>query len=194
MASDKGSGPATPEPARAGPTRPTPMVARPVGRLGKLAFTAPVWLYRAHLGWLLGRRFLMVTHVGRKSGRDRQTVIEVVAYHDAGHGGPEWFVFAGYGRTSDWYRNLVANPPLRIDVGRRRFPAERRFPDEDERCVLLTAYAADHPKAAKLLGERLFGAAFELGSASIPGLAAALPAVAFRPVAGRPVASRPAAG
>jgi deazaflavin-dependent oxidoreductase (nitroreductase family) len=160
-------------------------VARPVGRLGKFLFKAPVWLYRAHLGWLLGSRFLMITHIGRKSGLERQTVVEVVAHHDAGHGGPEWFVFAGYGASSDWYRNLVANPPVRVDVGRRRFPAERRFPEEAERRELLTAYAAKHPKAARVIGKRLFGEDFELGSESIPRLAAAMPAVAFRPVAGR---------
>jgi len=35
--------------------------------LVRLAFRAPIWLYRAHLGWLLGYRFVLLTHTGRKS-------------------------------------------------------------------------------------------------------------------------------
>jgi hypothetical protein len=38
----------------------------------------PILLYRLHLGWLLGHRFLLLTHVGRKSGLQRRTVLEVV--------------------------------------------------------------------------------------------------------------------
>ena len=40
----------------------------------------PIWLYRLHLGWLFGNRFLLLTHIGRKSGLPRQTVIEVVKH------------------------------------------------------------------------------------------------------------------
>ncbi len=34
----------------------------------------------ARLGWLQGSRFLMLTHIGRKSGLARQTNIEVVGH------------------------------------------------------------------------------------------------------------------
>jgi hypothetical protein len=43
-------------------------------------FFAPVSLYRLHLGWLLGHRFLLLTHTGRRSGLRRQTVLEVMEY------------------------------------------------------------------------------------------------------------------
>lgn len=33
---------------------------------------APVWLYRARLGALLGSRMLMLEHVGRSSGQSRR--------------------------------------------------------------------------------------------------------------------------
>lgn len=38
---------------------------------------APSMLYRHYLGWMLGRRFVMVTHVGRRSGRQYRTVLEL---------------------------------------------------------------------------------------------------------------------
>lgn len=40
----------------------------------------PILLYRVHMGWLLGHRFLLLTHVGRKSGTRHHTVLEVVCY------------------------------------------------------------------------------------------------------------------
>ena len=39
---------------------------------------APVALYRAGWGWLLGRRFVMIEHLGRASHEPRFVVVEVV--------------------------------------------------------------------------------------------------------------------
>lgn len=46
-------------------TRPSP------GRILRLAFKAPLVLYRLWLGWLLGERFVLLTHIGRRTGRTR---------------------------------------------------------------------------------------------------------------------------
>ena len=40
---------------------------------------APIWLYRARLGFLFGERLLMLEHTGRKSGLLRLAVLEIVA-------------------------------------------------------------------------------------------------------------------
>ncbi len=40
----------------------------------------PVGPYRLHLGWLLGHRFLLITHRGRRSGRLRQTGVMILHY------------------------------------------------------------------------------------------------------------------
>ncbi|HTM84573.1 MAG TPA: nitroreductase family deazaflavin-dependent oxidoreductase, partial [Mycobacterium sp.] len=37
---------------------------------------APIWLYRARLGALLGSRLLMLEHRGRTSGARRYVVLE----------------------------------------------------------------------------------------------------------------------
>jgi hypothetical protein len=34
---------------------------------------APIWLYRLRLGFLFGRRMLLLEHIGRKSGARRWT-------------------------------------------------------------------------------------------------------------------------
>lgn len=72
---------------------------KPAGVL-RAMFRAPIFLYRIHLGWLLGGRFLMLTHIGRKSGVPRQTVIEVVS-HDKETG--KYYVAAAWRDKSDWY-------------------------------------------------------------------------------------------
>jgi deazaflavin-dependent oxidoreductase (nitroreductase family) len=137
----------------------------------------PVWLYRARLGWLFGSRFLMVTHRGRRSGRTYRTVLEVVSRDPSV---PEWVVVSGFGPGSDWYRNLVSHPALRIDAGGRRFVPEQRMLDEPERRRLLTDYRRAHPRTARQLGERLLRTDFDGSESSIRLLAQHLPAVAFR--------------
>lgn len=39
---------------------------------------APIWTYRAGLGFVFGSRLLMLEHIGRKSSLPRQVVLEVV--------------------------------------------------------------------------------------------------------------------
>lgn len=65
----------------------------------RLGFRLPIWLFRLHLGWLLGGRFLLLTHKGRTSGKLHQTVLEVLQ-HDQIH--DTYAVFSGWGEQSDW--------------------------------------------------------------------------------------------
>ena len=75
--------------------------------LMRLLVRLPVLLYRARLGWLLDRRFLLLTHRGRRTGRWRRTVLEVV-HHDPA--ADTWFVASAWGERSQWFRNLRAHP------------------------------------------------------------------------------------
>ena len=102
--------------------------ARPTG-LRRALFRAPIWLYRLHMGCLLGRRFVLINHVGRISGTLRQAVVEVVAI-DGRDGAIT--VASGFGDTSDWYLNVLAAPTISVQLGSRRFPviAQRLSPDE----------------------------------------------------------------
>jgi len=53
------------------------MISRPRPIVIKL-LRAPARLYDWHAGWLFGRRFLRLTHLGRRSGRLHQTMLEVI--------------------------------------------------------------------------------------------------------------------
>ena len=52
---------------------------QPTGLLKHL-LRAPIWLYRAGLGPLLGHRFVYIAHRGRRTGARREVVLEVVGY------------------------------------------------------------------------------------------------------------------
>ncbi|MFL7870015.1 MAG: nitroreductase family deazaflavin-dependent oxidoreductase, partial [Anaerolineales bacterium] len=76
------------------------IVDTPPSKALRFGLRLPIWLYRLRLGWLLGDRFLMLTHTGRKSGLPRHVVIEVVQ-HDKET--DTYYVVSGWGEKSDWY-------------------------------------------------------------------------------------------
>ena len=87
------------------------LVARSPNGLLRWFLRFPIVLYHLNLGWLLGGRFMLINHVGRKSGQLRQTVVEV-AGHD--QSGDTYYVASGWGYKSQWYRNLLAQPEVTI--------------------------------------------------------------------------------
>ena len=88
------------------------------------------------LGWLLGRRILRLNHVGRRSGRRYCTVLEVVGHRQDA----EFFVVSGFGKQSDWLRNLDAGGPATVTVGRRCFRADHRRLGDAEALAVFTDY------------------------------------------------------
>lgn len=100
-------------------------------------FRAPVYLYRWRLGFLLGRRFLLLTHTGRRSGLPRQTVLEVMEYRPES---AEAIVMSGFGRDSNWLLNISANPNEEIQLGSRHFRATHRLLGEQEAIAVLAGY------------------------------------------------------
>lgn len=139
-------------------------------------FRLPIWLYRLHLGWLLDSRFLLLTHVGRKSGQPHQTVVEVMRHDKATD---TYFVAAGFGRNSDWYRNIRQTPDVVIAVGRRVTPAHVELLSPTAGAQELRAYAHKHPIAFPLLTRFLLGHTPDLTSANLEQVGASMPVVAF---------------
>lgn len=105
---------------------------------------APIWLYRAGLGGLLGGRVLMLQHVGRRSGANRYVVLEVID-----RPGPRsYVVVSGFGTSAQWFRNLEVTPSVRVWVGRvRGCPAAATIHDPDASARTLRRYAQEHPRA-----------------------------------------------
>jgi len=131
---------------------------QPPRGLARLAFRLPIGLYRLRLGGLLGTRFLLLTHTGRKSGLKRKTVLEVVRYD---HASTTFIVAAGFGPASDWVRNIRIHPQVTVQCGRRRWEMTARFLTPEQSGEELVDYNRRHPLAMRelvhFMGYRLDG-------------------------------------
>jgi deazaflavin-dependent oxidoreductase (nitroreductase family) len=116
----------------------------PPSGLARLAFRLPIWFYRIGLGRLLGDRFLELTHIGRKTGLPRHTVLEVVR-HDKQSG--IYTIAVGFGQHSDWYQNIMANPHVEVRSGGEHIQALAVPLSEEEAGDELVKYAHEHPLA-----------------------------------------------
>ncbi|MTE16788.1 nitroreductase family deazaflavin-dependent oxidoreductase [Nocardia aurantiaca] len=109
---------------------------------------APIALYRSGLGFLFGTRMLMLQHTGRRSGAERFVVLEVVD-----RPAPDQIVIvSGFGTRAQWYRNIEADPRVRVWIGaRRRIPATATPMSTEESATALGHYIDHHPVAWKRL-------------------------------------------
>lgn len=152
-------------------------VPPPTG-LGRLAFRAPIYLYRAGLGWMLNGRFLLLNHIGRKSGQRRQAVLEVVDYDRETD---TYYVAAGFGPKSQWFRNIKANPEVTIQVGTRKLAVTADILSPTESGEMMVQYAHRMPALAKeltrVIGYKLSGSDDEYRQLA----AEHIPFVAMRP-------------
>lgn len=132
---------------------------------------APIWLYRMRLGAIFGGRLLMLEHRGRKSGRPRHVVLEVIDRPEPG----TYVVVSGFGRRAQWYRNVEADPHVRVYLrSRRPVAAEVRQLDPEEAAAALRRYAEAHPRAWASLRpvlEETLGARIDAEGTELPVLA-----------------------
>jgi deazaflavin-dependent oxidoreductase (nitroreductase family) len=132
---------------------------------------APIWLYRARLGFVFGSRLLMLEHTGRKTGTRRYVVLEAADRAAAG----TYVVAAGFGSRAQWLRNIRANPSVRVWIGSHRpAPAQARQLTPQETAEALTAYAARHPRAWAALRpvfEATLGTAISTSGTTLPMVA-----------------------
>jgi deazaflavin-dependent oxidoreductase (nitroreductase family) len=143
----------------------------------RLMFRAPIVLYRLGLGWLLGHQFLLLTHVGRKSGRVRETVLKVLRYdHQTG----ESIVAAAWGERADWYRNIQTRPALAVAIGRDRYVPTQRILPPDEAFTVFEDWTRRQRRFARLMLGQI-GYAIDVPEVERRALVARFPFIGLRP-------------
>src|SRR5213593_473977 len=86
---------------------------RPAPPLQRLLLKSTPFVYHGPLADLLASRCVMlITTRGRKTGHRRTTAVSFMPLDD------HLVVFSGWGRTSNWYRNVRANAEVEVQVGR----------------------------------------------------------------------------
>ena len=92
-------------------------------RLLKFFFKVPVWLHKMGFGgWerLVGAQWMFITTIGRKTGKPREAMVDVMDYDIATD---TYYIEAAYGARADWYKNMQSNPIFEAQVGHRKFKA-----------------------------------------------------------------------
>lgn len=135
---------------------------------------APIRLYHARLGWLLGRRMLLLEHIGRTSGKRREVVLEVFGEPSPG----TFVVVSGFGDRAQWFRNVLAHDHVRVSIGRHRPRSARaRLVSQSEADAALQAYAAHRPRVwatFKPIIEETLGSAIDERDTALPVVALTL--------------------
>ncbi len=92
------------------------------GKTDRSVFRSPPsglikFLYRAGLGPLLGRLILLLTTTGRRSGLPRVAPLQ---YEEL-----DGLIYVGSARgaQADWFRNIIANPKVKVQIKARCFEA-----------------------------------------------------------------------
>jgi deazaflavin-dependent oxidoreductase (nitroreductase family) len=105
-------------------TQPTFPSKRP-GRVLRGFVKYPTRIYRGRLADVLAaRRELLLTTTGRKSGLPRTTPLNFIMVDGT------YVVAAGWGTRADWYQNLLADPEVVVQVGKRRLAARAQLVEE----------------------------------------------------------------
>ena len=133
---------------------PATLGPNPPQGFGRTLSRFPLWFYRCRLGFLLGERFLMLTHIGRRSGLPRQAVLEVVRHDSLTD---SYVVASGWGEKANWFLNILKRPRVLIAVGFRRLEvkAVRLSPQGAQH--EFSDYARRHPRAFGLLTTAILG-------------------------------------
>ena len=139
-------------------------------------FKLPVMLYRLHLGWVLGKRFMQITHVGRHSGKVRRTVLAVLRFDEqtkAIYAVSAW-------KGSDWYYNIQASPALQVESGFVRYVPVQRTLSPEEIATTFIEYRTKHPIFSRMIC-RIPGWKWDSTYEEFLELGRTLRGVAFRP-------------
>ena len=120
--------------------------------LKAIPWRMPIYFYKMGLGWMLGSRFLLLTHTGCKSGEFRQTVLEIIHYSPEDH---SYYVVSGFGTRSHWYQNIKQDPGVTIQIGSNRMSADAQRLEPDEAENIFLAYTQNNPRSIRLLAKTL---------------------------------------
>jgi deazaflavin-dependent oxidoreductase (nitroreductase family) len=117
---------------------------RPSGLL-KFFFKVPLFMHKIGLGgWerFIGAQWMLLTTTGRKSGKRRQTLVDVMDYDKATD---TYYIEAAYGSHADWFKNIQVTPRFEAQVGKRKFIAQAEILNEGNTGEMLVQFFRRKP-------------------------------------------------
>ncbi|MBI5965507.1 MAG: nitroreductase family deazaflavin-dependent oxidoreductase [Chloroflexi bacterium] len=149
------------------------------GKFLKFFFKVPVWMYKIGFGgferWF-GAQWMLITHIGRKSGKQFDSMVDVMDYDKATD---TYYIEAAYGTRADWVRNIQASLNFSARVGKRKFTA-RAMPlsNENTADMLIKFYRAKPAYTRSVMA--MVGLKFN-GEEDLRALASKLMLLAIKP-------------
>ena len=125
----------------------------------------------------MGNRFLLLNHVGRKTGQPRQAVLEIIGSFPSED---RYRVVSGFGKNSHWYQNLKQEPRVTIQVGSKRIKVIAEQLDPSTAGETIVDYAKNNPGAIKTLSN-LVGYEIEHSPDGYRSFGEGIPVIQFTP-------------
>lgn len=151
------------------------------GRLARVLYRLPIVLDRIGVRWIFSPTTLLITTTGRKSGLPRTTPLSYTFEPGTGI----YYVVSGWAENSHWYRNLRADPNVRIKVGRWTSAAVAESVSDEKSIALIEDYNRRNPFAERVW-PHLTGQPFNGSPEGILELMRSCPMIGLRPVANQP--------
>ena len=126
---------------------------------------------------MVGKYFLLLTTSGRKSGKPRHTPLEY-RYDPSDD---SYFIMAGWGGNTDWFRNVTANPNVSAQVGRRKFTCRAERVGDEEVAAKMAETIRINP-GSKLLWSRWAGEEVDDSPESLLRAAKHFPSFRLKPM------------
>ncbi len=141
-------------------------------------FKLPLIVYRLGLGWVFGKRFMLLTHVGRRSGKVYRSVLAVLKFDEKTH---EIQAVSPW-TSSNWYRNIQATPALEVQTGSVRYTPAQRSLSTEEIAASFIEFRQKYPIFSRMIA-RIPGWKIDSTYEEFLVLARTLRGVAFTPKA-----------
>jgi deazaflavin-dependent oxidoreductase (nitroreductase family) len=119
---------------------------------------------------------MFLTTIGRRTGKPHRVVVDIVK-HDKDNS--IYFINAGWGMKSDWFRNLISNPNVQVQIARRKYRGKASVLPLKEAGDILVEFINQHPNYVSLM-VRLIGIEIKFTEEEIRSLVLTMPIVAIR--------------
>ncbi len=115
------------------------------GPVFRWLFKIPIFFYWLNLPLFSGF-ILLLTTTGRKSGKKRHTPLEYRREMNTGYA----IITAGWGGNTNWRRNILADPHVQVQIGRRKFDAQAEPLSDPEVTAWLEEAIRTNPNSTRI--------------------------------------------
>ena len=130
---------------------------KPLGRWLRAFFRQPIYIYDCGFpGYerLFGQHWLLLTTKGRKTGKSHRVMLDLVG-HDTEK--KRYYIQPGWGRQSDWVKNIEGNPEVEAQVGKESFRARITEVSGSEGAEWLYRFRRQHPIQSWFVSKFMLG-------------------------------------